>query len=112
MASIRQDKIAALLQRELSQYFREEARSVCMGAMVSVTTVRISGDLGVAKVYLSIFGVNNKDEVCKNIDSMQNTIRYEIGKRTREQLRKTPVFHFYEDDSLDYAEEVDRILNN
>ena len=111
MASIRQEKIAALLQRELSQLFREEARSLCLGAMVSVTVVRVTTDLGVARVYLSIFGVSAKDEVCANIDKNQATIRHEMSKRTRNQLRKTPEFHFYEDDSLDYSEEIDRILN-
>ena len=53
--NIRQEKIAALLQKELGQYFQREARSLCKGAMVTVTVVRLSPDLSIAKAYLSIF---------------------------------------------------------
>ena len=55
MASIRQEKIAGVIQKELSLIFQKEARTICMGAMVSVTIVRVSPDMGSAKIYLSVF---------------------------------------------------------
>lgn len=110
MASIRQQKIAGLIQKEMSQIFLREARTICKGGMVSVTVVRVSPDLGVAKIYLSVFGVPDKDEVMNNIKEHTANLRHELSKETRHQLRKTPELIFYLDDSLDYAEEIDRLL--
>ena len=111
MASIRQEKVAGVIQKELSQIFRLEARGLCLGAMVSVTVVRLSPDLGLAKVYLSIFGVDNKQEVFKNIELNAKTIRHALSRETSKQLRRTPELNFYLDDSLDYAEEIDKLLD-
>ena len=109
--NIRQEKIARILQKELGQFFQKETRSICKGAMVSVTVVRLSPDLSVAKIYLSIFGSKNNEEVFDNILSQAKTIRYEISKIVRHQLRKTPEFHFYLDDSFDYSKKIDDLLN-
>ena len=109
--NIRQEKIARVLQKELGQFFQKETRSICKGAMVSVTIVRLSPDLSVAKVYLSIFGSKNNEEVFENILSQATMIRYEISKIVRHQLRKTSEFHFYLDDSFDYSRKIDDLLN-
>ena len=63
MASIRQEKISSVLQQELSFIFQKETKTLCLGSMVSVTKVNISSDLSVAKVYLSIFAADDKEEV-------------------------------------------------
>ena len=110
--NIRQEKIASLIQKELGQYFQKEARTICKGAMVSVTVIRLSPDLSIAKVYLSIFGAKNIAEVFENIMNSSSTIRYEIGKILRHQLRKTPDFHFYLDDSFDYSKKIDDLLKD
>lgn len=113
MASIRQEKIAELIKRELSLYFQQNARTVGKGAMVSVTIVRVSKDLSVVKAYLSIFGGSESaQEVLKNIKEQQHIIRHELGKKMRQQLRVIPEFHFYLDDSLDYAEKIDGLLKD
>lgn len=112
MASIRQEKISGVIQKELSQIFRLEARNLCLGAMVSVTVVRVSPDMGVAKVYLSIFGVEDKGRVFKNIELNNKNIRHALSQATNGQLRRTPELMFFLDDSLDYAEEIDRILED
>lgn len=112
MASIRQEKIAGLLKRELSLVFQKEARTLCQGAMVTVTTVRISPDLSIAKAYLSIFAGPDKNDVLKNIQENAKAIRYEVSQKVKNQLRKTPEFMFYLDDSLDYAEEIDKLLKD
>lgn len=112
MASIRQDKVSELLKRELSVYFQKNARTVAKGAMVTVTIVRTSKDLSIAKVYLSIFGGSeNNEKILTNIKEEGTNIRYTLAKLMRNQLRQIPEFHFYLDDSLDYAEEIEGLLN-
>lgn len=111
MASIRQEKVSELIKRELSIYFQQNARTVCKGAMITVTIVRVSKDLSIAKAYLSIFGgAESATEVLKNIKEQSPIIRHEMAKIMRKQLRVIPDFHFYLDDSLDYAEKIDDLL--
>ena len=110
MSSIRQKKIESVIQKELSQIFREEARTICKGAMVSVTVVKIAPDMSFAKAYLSIFGVSDNTDAFKNIDAHKGEIRYQLGKRLGKSLRRIPELAFEIDDSLDYAEEIDKLL--
>ena len=79
--------------------------------MVTVTVVRISPDLGVAKVYLSIFPGEALKEALQSVTDKVGLIRREMGKKLRNQLRHIPEFVFYLDDSLDYAERIDNLLN-
>ncbi|MCB9224357.1 MAG: 30S ribosome-binding factor RbfA [Crocinitomicaceae bacterium] len=110
MSSIRQKKIESVIQQELSQIFREEARTICLGAMVTVTVVKVAPDMSFAKVFLSIFGGKNNEETFKSIDDHKGEIRYELGKRLGKSLRRIPELAFEIDDSLDYAEEIDKLL--
>lgn len=112
MASIRQEKIAELLRQELSLVFQQEARTLCQGAMVTVTTVRVSPDLSSAKAYLSVFAGPDKKEVLKNIQENDKAIRYAVSQKVKNQLRKTPEFMFYLDDSIDYAEQIEKLLKD
>jgi ribosome-binding factor A len=112
MSSIRQRKIQALLQEELGTFFRENARTICLGAMVSVTEVRVAPDMSYAKVYLSIFGHPSSQEVHDAIKEKRDTIRYEMGKKLGKSLRRIPEFSFHIDNSLDYAEEIDNLLKD
>lgn len=109
MESTRQAKIARLLQKELSEMFRRQTAAMG-GVLVSVSAVRISPDLSVARGYLSIFPSERAEEILKNINSNVRTIRYELGKIVRFQLRKIPELSFFIDDSLDYIEHIDNIL--
>lgn len=109
METTRQAKIARLLQKELSEIFRQQTAKT-RGVLVSVSGVRVSPDLSVAKAYLSIFPSASAQEVIANITRSARTIRYELAQRVRFQLRKTPELTFYLDDSLDYAERIDRAL--
>ena len=111
MSSIRQNKVSGLIQRELANYFLVHSRSKYAGAMISVTTVRVSPDLALAKVYISIFNGNAaRDEVFKKIESNTKEIRASFATQTKGQMRATPQFQFILDDSLDYANEIDRLL--
>lgn len=110
MSSIRQQKFESLIREEFGKLFREEARTIGMGAMITVTVVRVAPDLSFAKVYLSIFGVPDRQAVMKNIEANRAHLRYEIGKRLGKSLRRIPEFAYEIDDSLDYSEKIDKLL--
>ena len=109
MQETRQNKIARLLQKELSHIFQEQTRSL-HGVMISVTRVRISPDLSVCTAYLSIFPSEKNEELIKNITKNDKQIRYELGTRVRHQLRIIPELRFFIDDSLDYIDRIDELL--
>ncbi|NPA36210.1 MAG: 30S ribosome-binding factor RbfA [Chlorobi bacterium] len=112
MESTRQKKIGKLLQRDLSEMFMREAREYTLGAMVSVTVVRVTSDLSIARVYLSIFPPDKKDEVFNYITENTSKLRYFLGQRVGKQLRVIPELQFFIDDSLDYIDNIDRLLKN
>ena len=103
MEGKRQAKIARLLQKELSEIFRRQTAALG-NTLVSVSAVRVSPDLSIAKVYLSIF------PPAKNIKRQSKTCRYELAQAVKSTLRKCPDLSFYLDDSLDYVENIDRLL--
>ena len=81
-----------------------------LGVLVSVSAVRISPDMSVCRVYLSVFPSEKSKEVVDNINSNVKSVRYELGKRLRFQLRIIPELRFFVDDSLDYIEHIDELL--
>jgi ribosome-binding factor A len=109
MQETRQNKIARLLQKELSVIFQEQTRSL-HGVMVSVTRVKISPDLSICTAYLSIFPSEKAEELIQNITKNEKQIRYELGTRVRYQLRIIPELRFFIDDSLDYIDRIDELL--
>lgn len=109
METTRQNKIARLLQKELSEIFQSQTRAM-HGTLVSVSTVRISPDMSVARAYLSVFPSEKAEEMVKNINANVKSIRYELGTRVRFQLRIIPELKFFVDDSLDYLEKIDELL--
>lgn len=109
MGTIRQNRIENVIQEEISGVFQRNAREICLGAMVSVTVVRITPDLSLARVYLSIFAGPSKEEVLVNIKENAKKIRGEVGKRLKN-MKKLPQLDFNIDDSLDYAMEIESLL--
>lgn len=109
MQETRQNRIARLLQKELSIIFQSQTRMM-HGVMISVTRCRISPDLSICTAYLSIFPSERGEELLKNIHANEKTIRYELGTRVRNQLRIIPELRFFIDDSLDYIERIDELL--
>lgn len=109
METTRQNKIARLLQKELSDIFLLQTKSM-HGVLVSVSAVRISPDMSIARAYLSIFPSERAEEIIKNINANMKSVRYELGTRVRHQLRIIPELKFFVDDSLDYAEHIDELL--
>ena len=109
MQEKRQNRIARLLQKELSLIFQSQTRAM-HGVMVSVTRCKVSPDLSICTAYLSIFPSNRSEEIIANIKANEKTIRYELGTRVRNQLRIIPELRFFVDDSLDYIEHIDELL--
>lgn len=109
MESTRLSKVSRQIQKDLGEIFQRQAQSF-MGKMVTVTSVRVSPDLGLAKVYVSIFPTENKEETLELIKQQSKAIRYDLGQRIRNQMRAVPELAFYIDDSLDYIENIDRLL--
>jgi len=109
MQETRQNKIARLFQKELSLIFQQQTRAM-HGVMVSVTRVKVSPDLGICTAYLSVFPSEKGEEILKNINRNEKTIRYELGTRIRNQVRIIPELRFFIDDSLDYIERIDELL--
>ena len=114
MAGIRQEKVGKLIAKELAIIFQQHAKDMFSGAMISVTVVRMSPDLGVAKVYLSFFapGGINKDEFLGFVRSRASVIRGLLGKKIGKHVRSVPELIFFLDDSLDYAESIDNLLKD
>ena len=107
----RQKKIASVLQKDLVDILQKAAQEGMQGVIISVSKVSVTPDLGVAKVYLSIFPSDKREEIVQGVTSNASLIRHELAKRTRNQLRRMPEILFFGDDSLDYIEEIDRSLN-
>jgi ribosome-binding factor A len=110
MESKRQQRIARLLQKDLGEIFQHEAQDLTAGAMVTVTKVCVTSDLAISRVYLSIFGTDEKQAMLNKIREYGSKIKYKLGNRIRKQLRTVPNLEFYEDDSLDYIDNIERLL--
>ena len=109
MQETRQNKIARLLQKELSLIFQQQTRAT-HGVMISVTRTKISPDLSICTAYLSVFPSEKGEEILANSNANSKQIRYELGTRVRNQMRIIPELRFFIDDSLDYIERIDELL--
>ena len=109
MEGTRLSKIERLLQKELSELFRKQT-AMTHGTLITVSTIRLSPDLSVAKVYLSIFPSEKGKELLEAIEKNKKTLRYDMGQIVRNQLRRIPELAFFLDDSLDYVAHIDQIL--
>ncbi len=109
MQETRQNKVARLLQKELSLIFQSQTRMM-HGTMVSVTRTKVSPDLSICTAYLSVFPSAKAEEIVKNVNDNVKTVRYELGTRIRNQVRIIPELRFFIDDSLDYIDHIDELL--
>lgn len=109
MDTTRLSKIERLLQKELGDIFQKQTQGM-PGTLISVSVVRISPDLSVARVYLSIFPSGKANELLEAVRANTKAIRYDLGQRIRLQVRKIPELSFFIDDSLDYIEHIDQLL--
>ncbi len=110
MDSVRQQKVNKLIQKELAEIFRGNSKLLFEGAFISVTVVRVSPDLGVAKVYISIMNPEGRERIFELVKEQATVIRKKLGLVIGKQIRVIPELHFYLDDSLDYALRIDELL--
>ena len=111
METTRQQKISRMLEKEFGEIFLLYAKKL-HGTLISVTGVKISPDLGIARTYLSVFPVDKKEEVMKAVEADTKSIRFDLGKRVRNQLRIIPELYFHLDESIDILENIDNLLKS
>lgn len=110
MESIRLNKVSRMIQKELSGIFQRESLSLFNGNMISVTVVRMSPDLMLAKVYVSIFSPSGKENAFPMLNENKKIIRHQLGQKIRHQVKAIPELAFFIDDSLEYADRIDKLL--
>jgi len=111
METQRQKKVARLLQKDLGEIVSNLVRDKMSNVMITVTKVIPTSDFSIAKVYLSIFAVADKQQILREIIKHDKEIRHQLGNRIRHQLRIVPELLFFEDDSLDYVEKIETLLH-
>ncbi len=112
MTTLRQNKVARLVQKELASFFQLESRNYFQGKMISVTQVRVSPDLSLAKVYISIFPLDKNEDFMSTVNQHKKIIRNALSRKIRYQLRIIPELAFFHDDSIDYADRIDQLLKS
>lgn len=110
MSSVRQEKLASLIQRELAQIIQRESIHIPTSVMVTITMVRVSPDLSFARVFLSILGADEPDEIIAQVNRDKGYYRRLLGKSVGKVLRIVPDLQFHLDDSLEYSEQISDLL--
>jgi ribosome-binding factor A len=106
----RQNKVAKQIQKDISDIIQMHAREFISGKMLTVTTVRISSDLSIARIYISVYPSSNSAETILLLNNHLGFFKNELGKKIRHQVKKIPEISFYLDDTLDYIENIDNLL--
>ena len=109
--STRQNKISRLIQREMADILLKINKSHFTGKLISVTIVRVTKDLGIARIYLSIFPSEFAEDILNDLRASSKHLRGELGRKVGKSLRVTPNLEFFLDDSLDYIENIDKLLD-
>lgn len=105
----RPERLAAVIKRDLGEIIQQSYQP--SGTFVTVTNVIMTDDLSIAKVYLSVFSPGRDDKpVYEFIDEHINEIRYELASKIKNQVRKIPELHFYEDDTAEYVNKMEQLL--
>ena len=110
--STRQKKVSRLIQKEMAGIFLRKGNELAHGKMISITKVRVSPDLSYAKIYISVFPSTDHNIILEAIHDHSSKIRFEMGQKVRKQLRIVPEIAFFIDDSLDYIDNIDRLLKS
>jgi len=110
METMRQQKIARQIQRDLGEMFSRELAEVTRGAMVTVMEVKMSPDAEYARVWLSVFPFERAGAVMAAVEAGKGQIRRMLGARVRNQMRVVPELTFALDDSFEYIEKIDNLL--
>ncbi len=112
MEKVKQKKIASVIQQELSEIFQKENLSMVKGGMITISAVEVSPDLGIAKVYLSLFQIKEPQVFLEELKEHSHELRRQLGNKIRNQVRRIPELHFYLDDTLDNVFRLEEIFKN
>jgi len=110
--STRQNKISKLIHREMADILLKINKSKFSGKLISVTVVRVTKDLAIARVYLSIFPSEFGQDILDEIELMSKQLRGELGRKLGKSLRVIPDLQFYIDDSLDYIDNINKLIHS
>lgn len=110
--SPRQNKVARLIQKEMADMLQKYAKDWLPGVIISVSVVRVSPDFSLAKCYLSVFPTGKSDEIIEKLSKNIRELRYQLGTRIKNQVRKIPELALFLDDSLDYIDNIDNLLKS
>jgi len=110
--STRQNKISRLIHKEIAEILLKLNKSEFTGKLITVTTVRVTKDIGIARIYISIFPSEFSEKIHSDIQLKNRQIRGELGRRVGKSLRIIPELEFYIDDSHDYIENIDKLLHS
>lgn len=111
MESKRQQKFAGVIQKDLAEIFQREGANLLPNVMVTITKVRVTSDLAIARVYLSFFNSTNNTLALNTIKAHAGEIRYKLGSRIKDQARIVPQLEFFTDDTSEYVERMDKIFD-
>lgn len=111
MESKRQQKFAGVIQQDLAAIFQREGMNYLPNTMVTITKVRVTPDLALARIFLSFFNSGNTQLALQTIKSHANEIRYKLGSRIKDQVRVIPQLEFFVDDTSEYVERMDKIFD-
>lgn len=107
--SIRTERLSSVIKKDLGQILQRNYQP--SGTFITVTQVRMTDDLSIAKVYLSVFSPNREvKSIYKYIDDHQDQIRYELASKIKNQVRRIPELLFYEDDTAEYVNKIENIF--
>jgi ribosome-binding factor A len=111
MESKRQQKFAGVIQKDLAAIFQREGMNYLPNTLVTITKVRVTPDLAIARIFLSFFNNQNPALALNTIKSHANEIRYKLGSRIKDQARIVPHLEFFVDDTNEYVERMDKIFD-
>jgi ribosome-binding factor A len=111
MESKRQQKFAGVIQQDLAAIFQREGNNYLPNTMVTITKVRVTPDLAIARIFLSFFGNANAQLALQTIKQHASEIRYKLGARIKDQVRIIPQLEFFVDDTSEYVDRMDKIFD-
>ncbi|MFY8090795.1 MAG: ribosome-binding factor A [Chitinophagaceae bacterium] len=106
----RQKQVAAVLLDEVNIIFRRLGLNMLMGGMVSISKIKVTPDLLEARIYISFFKIEDTKAAMKIIDQKAWEIKKELATKVGKQLRRMPVIHYFEDDTLDYVFKMEEVF--
>lgn len=109
--SKRQQRFGGVIQQDLAEIFLRDGSAWLPGTMITVTRVRMTPDLGIARIYLSFFNVQDSEESITKIRARTKDIRFKLGRKIKNQAKNVPELEFFADDSLQYTEQMDKLFD-